>query len=240
MSHSDSGESSSAAVTKAEFNELMTAMKGIQSNMETKRELSAEREAANDRLVKKMQFTKGIEFKRKGNERQYVFNEGVRDKIESATKALSATPPVVEKAMESLKEGEKLITARQKLIRIADRSEYGWNTVAEYEEDELADGSDDEKRLYKAELRAGRKMKATRQKRKPIQPNRKDWRPIRWQPSSMSGGNVPVPQSSSSMGSKPSMAGERPRASLGPCFECGKYGHFRKYCPDLMMQNLGK
>ena len=147
MSHSNGGESS-ATVTKAEFNELMTAMKGIQSNMETKRELSAEREAANDRLVKKMQFTKGIEFKRKGNERQYVFNEGVRDKIESATKALSATPPVVEKAMESLKEGEKLITARQKLIRIADRSEYGWNTVAEYEEDELADGSDDEKRLY--------------------------------------------------------------------------------------------
>ena len=48
--------------------------------------------------------------------------------------------------MESLKEGEKLITARQKLIRIADRSEYGWNTVAEYEEDELANGSDDKKK----------------------------------------------------------------------------------------------
>ena len=234
--------SSSSAVTKAEFNELMTAMKGIQSNMETmKRELSAEREAADDRLVKRMRLTKGVEFKRKGNEKQHNFNEGVRDKIESATKALSATPPAVEKAMESLKEGEKLITARQKLIRIADRSEFGWNTVAEYEEDELADGSDDEKRLYKAELRADRKMKATKQKRKPSQPIKKDWRP-RWQPSNMFGGNVHVPvgQSSSSMGSKPSMAGERPRASSGPCFECGKYGHFRKFCPDLMMQSLGK
>ena len=51
---------------------------------------------------------------------------------------------------------------------------------------------------------------------------------------------MPAPQSSSSMGSKPSMAGERPRTSLGPCSECGKYGHFRKYCPDLMMQSLGK
>ena len=30
------------------------------------------------------------------------------------------------------------------MIRIADRSEYGWTTVAEYEKDELADGSDDE------------------------------------------------------------------------------------------------
>ena len=72
---------------------------------------------------------------------------------------LSSTPPAIEKAKEALQEGEQLITARQKLIRIADRSEFGWITVSEYEEDELADGSDDEKRLYKAELRAGRKMK---------------------------------------------------------------------------------
>ena len=46
--------------------------------------------------------------------------------------------------------------------------EYGWNTVAEYEEDELADGSEDEKRLYKTELRAGRKVKATKQKLRKI------------------------------------------------------------------------
>ena len=52
----------------------------------------------------------------------------------------------MDRAKEALKEGEKLLTARQKLIRIADRSEYGWSTVAEYEEDELADGSDDGKK----------------------------------------------------------------------------------------------
>ena len=101
-------------------------MKGIQSNMsKMKRELSEDREAADDRLVKKMRLTKGVEFKRKGNEKQHIFNEGVRDKFECAAKALSATPPAVEKAREALKEGEDLITARQKLIRIADRSEYG-------------------------------------------------------------------------------------------------------------------
>ena len=100
MSHDDSGESSFAAVIKAEFNELMTAMKGIQSSRETmKMELSAEQEAA-DRLVKRMRLTKGVGFKRKGNEKQLVFNEGIRDKIESVTKPLSATPPAVEKATE--------------------------------------------------------------------------------------------------------------------------------------------
>ena len=101
MSHDDSGESSFAAVIKAEFNEFMTAMKGIQSSRETmKTELSAEWEAADDRLVKRMRLTKGVEFKRKGNEKQLVFNEGIRDKIESVTKTLSATPPAVEKATE--------------------------------------------------------------------------------------------------------------------------------------------
>ena len=59
----------------------------------------------------------------------------------------------MERAREALKEGEDLIAARQKAIRIADRSEYGWATVEEYEEDELAANSDDEKNC--TELRCG-------------------------------------------------------------------------------------
>ena len=39
----------------------------------------------------------------------------------------------------------------QKLIKLADWSEYGWRTVEEYEEDDLAKDSDDEKRIGKAE-----------------------------------------------------------------------------------------
>ena len=70
MSHDNGVESSSAAITKAEFNELMTATKGMHSNMEMiKRELSAEQEAADDRLMKRMRLTKGVEFKYKGNEK---------------------------------------------------------------------------------------------------------------------------------------------------------------------------
>ena len=52
----------------------------------------------------------------------------------------------MEKAKALIKEGEKLLDVRQKHIKIADRSAYGWATVAEYKEDELADNSEDEKR----------------------------------------------------------------------------------------------
>ena len=74
--------------------------------------------------------------------------------------ALESTPPAIERAKEVLKEGEKLILYRQKLIRIADRSEFNWATVQEYEDDELAENSDDKKRLLKSEIRANRIMKA--------------------------------------------------------------------------------
>ena len=80
----------------------------------------------------------------------------MQDKLDSADAALAQRPPAVEKARSLLQEGQKLIFVRQKKIRIADRSENGWATVKEYEEDELAENSDDEKRLSRAEVRAGR------------------------------------------------------------------------------------
>ena len=48
----------------------------------------------------------------------------------------------------------KLLSERQKLIKIAYRSEFGWAVVAEYTADELAEDSDDKKRLEKAEKAA--------------------------------------------------------------------------------------
>lgn len=43
-------------------------------------------------------------------------------------------------------EGKQLIRKRQKLIRIADKSADGWKVIDEYVSDELASGSEDEKR----------------------------------------------------------------------------------------------
>ena len=59
------------------------------------------------------------------------------------------------KAMTELNEGTKVVAVRQKHIKIADRSKLGWGVVAAYKNDELAEDSDDEKRLFKA----GRRLK---------------------------------------------------------------------------------
>ena len=176
MSEEEGGGGASASGVTKEFSRLLSAMEGIQSQMQAmKRELSEDRDAADERLVKKIRMDKGLQFKRKSHEKQHNFNEQVLDKIEAAQKSLSSTPPAVDKAKEALKKGEKAIVSRQKLIRIADRSEYGWATVEEYEEDELADGSDDEKRLYKAEMRARRKVRAVKQKKGRKDLPRRDW-----------------------------------------------------------------
>ena len=162
-------EESATGVSKTDFDRLMQMMTGLQKQMSSmKRELSDEREASNEHLVKRIKLDKGPTFKKKSNEKQFHFNEEVREKLATASASLATTAlsDPVEKAKEALKEGEALITTRQKVIRIADHSEYGWATVEEYEDDELAENSDDEKRLYSAELRAGRKVKAAAAKNK--------------------------------------------------------------------------
>ena len=68
-------------------------------------------------------------------------------------------------------EGKKLIHKRQKLIKIDDRYKDGWQVVEEYESDELASNSEDEKKLKKAKEAAGRKRKA-RQEGKRVEDKR--------------------------------------------------------------------
>ena len=64
-----------------------------------------------------------------------------------------------------LDEGMDLIDQRQKLVLLADRSEYCWKTVGEYMNNELADNDEDAKKMRKAERRLNGKL------RKPAQPN---------------------------------------------------------------------
>lgn len=140
--------------------------------------MKQEMESTDDWLVKKIRLRSKPTFKKRGHENQYLCNEQFRDKVDTATSALQQTPPAVEKAHMLLQEGEKLTNLRQKNILIAKRSEHGWATVAEYEEDKLADNSDDEKRLFRPEVKAGRKLKqkGTKEARKKGSPPRKHFR----------------------------------------------------------------
>ena len=56
-------------------------------------------------------------------------------------------------------EAQAIIKKRQKLIKMADKSKDGWLVVEEYESDDLASGTDDEKRLKKARSKAEKRRK---------------------------------------------------------------------------------
>ena len=60
-----------------------------------------------------------------------------------------------------LQQGIKLVDERQKLIKMADRSNFGWGLVSEYLTDELAENSEDERWIHKAEKAAGKKQNET-------------------------------------------------------------------------------
>ena len=67
-----------------------------------------------------------------------------------------------EACIAKLNEGIELIDQRQKLILIADKSDYGWKTVGEYLDNELADDDQDAKKMKKAEKDAQRKIAKSR------------------------------------------------------------------------------
>ena len=67
---------------------------------------------------------------------------------------------------DSLNAASKFIVRRNKLIRIADKSEAGWAAVDEYLFDEVASGSEDEKKICAADKRALKKKKNSQMAKK--------------------------------------------------------------------------
>ena len=90
------------------------------------------------------------QFRKKGNEAQFIFNTKVEDHIEAMRKELgkieSSNPEkaTINKAIAHLDEGTKAIAVCQKHIKVADCFDFGWSVVSIYESDKLADNSDDE------------------------------------------------------------------------------------------------
>ena len=123
---------------------------------------------------------------------------------------------------------------RQKLILLADKSEFGWKTVEQYTQHELADNEEDGKKIRRAEERAERALKSTTSKR-PINQSSSLSRP-----SSSSRFASQYFRSSSLFGS---FRNQRDRLSYprspdvssrpGNCFACDRFGHWRSECTQI-------
>ena len=255
------GEGNSTVSTVDKLEEVLKAVRDVEAKVDSKlSEMKREIEAADDRLVKKMRLDSKPSFKKKDHkkdhEKQYLFNEQVQDKVDAAMAALKDTAPAVEKAITALQEGEKLINLHQKSILIVDRSEHGWATVAECEEDELADNLDDEKHLFRAEQRAGRmsKQKGAKGNRKKGGPSKKPFKSS-WFSSAQSSGEHAAHSGGTAVVAAPGLQllvlqvlGQGARlpsapitsSQLGPHFLCGKMGHYRKGCPLLQNASNSK
>ena len=117
-----------------------------------------------ERLRKKDKREK-VEFKNEGNKDQYKHQKELLENMEGVEKAIRRNDAT--KASELIEEGKKLIEKRIKLIKIADRED--WGTVKEYVSDDLASDTEDEKALTKAIKQATAKREK-KKKQKPYSP----------------------------------------------------------------------
>ena len=167
-------------------------------------------------------------FKRKGNELQHKFNDRVADKVAAAAAAISkvettssSSKVLLDRAAKELEEGTVLIVHRQKVIKLADRSEAGWAVVEEYKGDDLANNSEDEQRMERAEGKAEKKLA---KKRKLKEAKAKD--DFGAKPAVAFGTSRQFPAKSMEVargaGAPPKPASRFPS---GTCFECGDPGH---------------
>ena len=115
------------------------------------------------RKVKKQE-EKQFKFDKKAHEVQFLFNTELMELIESVQDGVEWGK--TSKVKNLLEEMTTKIEYRNKLIKIADRSPYGWTTVSEYEKDRLAKDADDEKRIKDSEKGAEKIEKEKKAKEK--------------------------------------------------------------------------
>ena len=181
------------------------------------------------REIKKLKLDEPRRFKKKANEDQFRFNAKLQDVIDEAKSSVHSDG--LQKVKESLEKGETLLSERQKHILLADKSEFGWVTVHEYKKSEIADDSEDEKKMYKAEARAKAHAKQTSARSTKIAVGavpRKD--PAIGEFSSKQfNERIPAGRQIPTLDSR-----YKTQVKPGFCYHCGKPGHWRAQCPTAL------
>ena len=134
---------------EAKLDELLESVKSLaeeqkQNKTEMKsrldqleKDVSTNNEQNTQRVVKRLKRARAYEFRRKGNEKQFEFNDEVKDRLEAAVTHIAKLPketqeiPSLVSATEELQEGIKALHTRQKLVRLADRRIWvgRWSTL---------------------------------------------------------------------------------------------------------------
>ena len=126
--------------------------------------------------------------------------------------------------------GESLLAERQKHILLADKSKFGWMIPQEYKKNDLADDSDDEKKIIRAEARARSQAKQNAQRAR-FAPVRRDY------PKSLPISSNSAEDSSSAIRPIPTVGGQsRSQIKPGSCFACNKPGHWKAQCSLLILK----
>ena len=102
--------------------------------------------------IKKLKIEQTTTWKSESNRDQFENNSKVCDTVTQAFWALGNGK--FDYCKELLTETVELCTQRNKLVKISDQSKCGWKTVKNYITNPLAEDSDDEKRIFKAESKA--------------------------------------------------------------------------------------
>ena len=186
--------------------------------------------------LKRMRFAEPRSFKKKGHEQQYKHNEKVKTAVTEAKEAILARKQ--DACIAKLDEGIELIDGGQKLILMADRSDFGSKTVGEYLDNKLAENDEDAKKMKKTEKEAQPKIADARASKmakncasfsrlpKPV--SRSSLFPTQYVPPWTSNHHT---SATAGVMSASDFRGQVRRS--GTCFRCRKVGHWRNECPLL-------
>jgi hypothetical protein len=157
---------------KKSQNDLLTQMDGLFSaklkdfdNQQKERS-----ESQMSRLQSELSSSDEYKFQRKSCEDQYKFNRKLTVALKEADSHLEPRDAGAVLAKQKMFDGMEHLRYRQKLVKMADSPELGWRVVQEYTANPLADDSEDDKKILRAQTRAERKSKAEKAKKKHLTP----------------------------------------------------------------------